>query len=61
MNIQVPVIGICRHRLYTDGEGVSTLVAFHVARYDAVTALIRKCWSTRKIVSTMIAPRSTTR
>ena len=29
MNIQVPVIGICRHRLYTDGEGVSTLVAFH--------------------------------
>lgn len=25
----VPVIGICRHRLQTDGEGVSTLVAFH--------------------------------
>lgn len=25
----VPIIGICRHRLQTDGEGVSTLVAFH--------------------------------
>lgn len=24
-----PVIGICRHRLKTDGEGVTTLVAFH--------------------------------
>lgn len=26
---KVPLIGICRHRLLTDGEGVSTLVAFH--------------------------------
>ena len=25
----VPIIGIYRHRLQTDGEGVSTLVAFH--------------------------------
>ena len=25
----VPLIGICRHRLTTDGEGVTTLVAFH--------------------------------
>ena len=25
----VPLIGICRHRLVTDGQGVTTLVAFH--------------------------------
>ena len=25
----VPMIGICRHRLVTDGQGVTTLVAFH--------------------------------
>ena len=24
-----PLIGICRHRLATDGQGVTTLVAFH--------------------------------
>ena len=26
---KVPLIAICRHRLTTDGEGVTTLVAFH--------------------------------
>jgi len=26
---KVPLIGICRHRLVTDGQGVTTLVAFH--------------------------------
>ena len=25
----VPLIGICRHRLVSDGQGVTTLVAFH--------------------------------
>ena len=25
----IPLIGICRHRLVTDGQGVTTLVAFH--------------------------------
>lgn len=25
----VPIIGISRHRLATDGKGVTTLVAFH--------------------------------
>lgn len=29
MNIVAPIIGISRHRLLTDGEGVTTLVAFH--------------------------------
>lgn len=29
MNDVAPIIGICRHRLATDGEGVTTLVAFH--------------------------------
>lgn len=29
MKQYAPVIGICRHRLQTDGEGVSTLIAFH--------------------------------
>ena len=27
--MKVPLIGICRHRLTTDGQGVTTLVAFH--------------------------------
>ncbi|MBP5424486.1 MAG: radical SAM protein, partial [Prevotella sp.] len=27
--MKVPLIGICRHRLTTDGTGVTTLVAFH--------------------------------
>lgn len=29
MNDNAHIIGICRHRLTTDGEGVTTLVAFH--------------------------------
>ena len=29
MNDKAHIIGICRHRLMTDGEGVTTLVAFH--------------------------------
>ena len=29
LNKTAPVIGISRHRLLTDGEGVTTLVAFH--------------------------------
>ena len=27
--MSIPMIGICRHRLTTDGQGVTTLVAFH--------------------------------
>ena len=27
--MKFPLIGICRHRLVTDGQGVTTLVAFH--------------------------------
>lgn len=27
--MRVPMIGICRHRIATDGQGVTTLVAFH--------------------------------
>lgn len=27
--MKTPLIGICRHRLATDGKGVTTLVAFH--------------------------------
>lgn len=27
--MSIPLIGICRHRLATDGQGVTTLVAFH--------------------------------
>ena len=26
--MKLPLIGICRHRLTTDGQGVTTLVAF---------------------------------
>ena len=27
--MECPIIGISRHRIATDGEGVTTLVAFH--------------------------------
>ena len=27
--LEAPLIGIDRHRLATDGEGITTLVAFH--------------------------------
>ena len=33
---KAPLIGICRHRLSVDGEGVTTLVAFHGSRFIAV-------------------------
>ena len=38
MTAQAPIIGIVRHRLTTDGDGVTTLVAFHTC--SATTASI---------------------
>lgn len=29
LNLFAPFIGLCRHRIQTDGEGVTTLAAFH--------------------------------
>lgn len=41
----VPVIGIDRHRFLTDGEGVTTLVAFHGCPLDCKYCLNPQCKS----------------
>lgn len=40
----VAVIGISRHRLGTDGKGVTTLVAFHGCPLRCKYCLNKKCW-----------------
>lgn len=50
-----PLIGISRHRLSTDGEGVTTLVAFMVARCAANIASIRNLYTQKIYGSTMTA------
>ena len=32
--LEAPLIGIDRHRLATDGDGITTLVAFHECLLD---------------------------
>lgn len=39
----VPIIGISRHRLLTDGEGITTLVAFHGCPLNCVYCLNPRC------------------
>lgn len=39
----IPVIGIMRHRLSTDGEGVTTLVAFHGCPLECRYCLNPQC------------------
>ena len=41
----VPIIGIDRHRFFTDGEGVTTLVAFHGCPLDCKYCLNPQCKS----------------
>jgi len=41
--MKVPLIGICRHRLATDGTGVTTLVAFHGCPLNCRYCLNSQC------------------
>ena len=44
MNKAAPLIAIARHRLSTDGAGVTTLVAFHGCPLRCRYCLNRQCW-----------------
>lgn len=44
MKDNIPIIGICRHRLQTDGDGVTTLVAFHGCPLHCQYCLNPQCW-----------------
>lgn len=41
--MKIPLIGICRHRLATDGEGITTLVAFHGCPLRCKYCLNKQC------------------
>jgi len=41
--MKAPLIAIARHRLSIDGQGVTTLVAFHGCRLDCKYCLNRQC------------------
>ena len=41
--MKTPLIGICRHRLVTDGQGVTTLVAFHGCPLRCLYCLNAQC------------------
>lgn len=41
--MKTPLIGICRHRLATDGQGVTTLVAFHGCPLHCKYCLNEQC------------------
>ena len=43
--MKTPLIGICRHRLATDGQGVTTLVAFHGCPLRCKYCLNAQCLS----------------
>lgn len=45
MSQEVPLIGICRHRLAVDGAGVTTLVAFHGCPLRCKYCLNAQCLS----------------
>lgn len=40
------IVGVARHRLSTDGDGVTTLVAFMAVLSVADIVLIRSRWAT---------------
>jgi len=42
--VKAPLIAIARHRLTVDGEGVTTLVAFHGCPLRCRYCLNRQCW-----------------
>ena len=41
--MKAPIIGISRHRLLTDGEGVTTLVAFHGCPLRCIYCINSQC------------------
>ena len=51
MTAQAPIIGIVRHRLTTDGDGVTTLVAFHTC-----TLQCNYCLNPQSLVKPEIYP-----
>ena len=52
-NILAPLIGVIRHRLATDGQGVTTLVAFHGCPLQCKYCLNNQCHSPKGIVRTI--------
>ena len=52
----VPIIGISRHRLLTDGEGVTTLVAFHGCPLHCKYCINAQC-NTTEGVKELISPQ----
>lgn len=48
--MKAPLIAIARHRLTVDGDGVTTLVAFHGCPLRCVYCLNRQCWNPEGIL-----------
>ena len=51
--VKAPIIGIDRHRLTTDGEGVTTLVAFHGCPLHCKYCLNPQCLSPNGVLRTI--------
>jgi radical SAM domain protein len=51
--VMAPIIGIDRHRLTTDGEGVTTLVAFHGCPLHCKYCLNPQCLSPDSVLRTI--------
>ena len=51
--LEAPLIGVVRHRLETDGDGVTTLVAFHGCSLHCKYCLNRQCLEPDGIVRTI--------
>ncbi|MGP1559863.1 MAG: radical SAM protein, partial [Prevotella intermedia] len=51
--VKAPIIGINRHRLTTDGEGVTTLVAFHGCPLHCKYCLNPQCLSPDGVLRTI--------
>ena len=51
--VKVPIIGINRHRLTTDGDGVTTLVAFHGCPLHCKYCLNPQCFSPDGVLRTI--------
>ena len=51
--VKAPIIGINRHRLTTDGEGVTTLVAFHGCPLHCKYCLNPQCFSHDGVLRTI--------
>ena len=53
--LHAPMIGISRHRLSTDGEGVTTLVAFHGCPLRCAYCINPQCFNTKP--ATVMTPK----